>query len=304
MSNDNYPGGHGQQQLMAVHLYLSSDLSFAEVDDIAELLAGQAVSVALLEPDLQRDCGRKSWEIEWHFAVKLDEDAVRAQLSSYSGIEKITIETLENKDWLEEVYKGYPPIETERFFVHGSHYKDPVPEGKIAVIIDAATAFGTGEHPTTKGCLLAMEALAAKGAMPKRILDVGCGSGILAIAAAKLWDVPVLAVDIDPESVRVTNDYISRNQVEDKVSACVSEGFDASEISKAGLYDLILANILAEPLIMIAQDVVDHLADNGIAILSGLLDQQADDVSAAYIKAGRTLASTNIIDEWATLVIS
>lgn len=215
----------------------------------------------------------------------------------------ITVEELPETDWLEATWRNFPPQQIARYFVYGSHTKASPPEGTIGLEINAATAFGSGEHQTTTGCLMTLDDLASSKKSFTHPLDMGCGSGILAMAMAKTWKVPVIAVDNDPESVRVTQENAILNHCSDFITAYVSEGFASDNVKKHAPFDLITANILAKPLCLMAQDLVASLSEGGLAILSGLLTWQVEEVTAAYQKAGAHLVSQRVINEWATLLI-
>ena len=167
-----------------------------------------------------------------------------------------------------------------RFFVYGSHHRGGVPAGAIGIVLDAATAFGTGEHPSTRGCLMALEALARRRAI-RHPLDIGTGTGILSIAAAKLLRRPVLASDIDPGSVAVARHNVARNGVARLVRVGRAAGYRGRALRRRR-YDLILSNILARPLALLAADLARHLAPGGRAVLSGLLRRQEPIVLAPH----------------------
>jgi ribosomal protein L11 methyltransferase len=215
----------------------------------------------------------------------------------------VYVEPLPETDWLEATWKSFPPREIGPFYVYGSHSKALIPDGLIGLEVNAATAFGSGEHETTTGCLLTLAEL-SKNHQFKHPLDMGCGSGILAMAAAKLWNVPVIAADNDPESVRVTLENAKMNSCYPLVQAFVSEGFADKNVTERGPYDLIMANILAKPLCLMANDMLQNLQVEGRIILSGLLVRQQEEVIAAYERAGGKLAAQRHIHDWATLTIS
>jgi ribosomal protein L11 methyltransferase len=210
-------------------------------------------------------------------------------------------EKLPRRDWVSINQASFQPLAVGRFFIHGSHYKGHIPPGCIALEIDAATAFGTGEHATTRGCLTMLNAVSAPG--PRRILDMGTGTGILAMGAAKRWRRRVVARDIDPESVRVTAHNIRRNGVTPLINVARSNGYRERGVIARRPYDLILANILARPLERMAADLRRALKPGGIAVLSGLLAYQEPGVLAAHRIAGLTLRQRIVIDGWSTLVI-
>lgn len=216
----------------------------------------------------------------------------------------ISFAPVPDTDWLRHVHDNFPPVTIGGFFVYGSHYESAVPENLVALRIDAATAFGSGEHETTKGCILALEKLKAQGLMISRGLDMGCGSGILAIATVKLWPKAIVhAIDIDPESIVVTNRHASLNGVADQVHAQAGDGYKAPLATKGAPYDAICANILAGPLIDMAADAAACLKPDGYAILSGLLRRQRDDVVAAHQKVGFKLVFSQEMGDWQALVL-
>ena len=222
------------------------------------------------------------------------------KVASEAGIETPVFEItkLEEKNWLEESFKSFPPVSFGRYYIYGSHIKEKPPADKIALQIDAATAFGSGEHATTQGCLQAFDLLLMKKE-PKTILDMGCGSGILSMAAYKaMQNKPLIdAVDIDEESVRVTKQNAQINGT--RMHVFQSNGYQ--KITSA--YDLIFANILARPLIEMAPELMTHLKKGGVAILSGFLTHQKHWVQKAHEEAGLEVVSYHHIKEWGTLVV-
>lgn len=205
-------------------------------------------------------------------------------------------------DWLEQTWKNFPPLTLGQFYIYGDHNQDFPPKDSIPIKINAATAFGSGEHDTTAGCLALLEHVHPTLCV-QNILDMGCGSGILGIAAAKLWQKPVLAVDNDPESVRVATENAILNAVSNHVTTVCSEGFTHQEIHTQGPYTLIIANILARPLIDMASDMVQCLAPQGRIILSGLLQRQKTEVLNAYEAQGMIQEDICRKGDWATLLL-
>ncbi len=214
---------------------------------------------------------------------------------------ELVLEQLPDTDWVRENQESFPPMRIGRYWIHGSHVADAVPGGAIGLLIDAATAFGTGEHATTHGCLKALDLLARRGRR-RRILDMGTGTGILAIAAAKTWQVPVLACDIDRNSVKVAAENVALNGVAHLVTCRPSDGYSAPEVREGGPYDLIFANILARPLVAMAPDLARNLAPGGIAILSGLLAGQETYVRTAHRALGLHFRRRLPRNGWHTLV--
>ncbi len=207
-------------------------------------------------------------------------------------------------DWVAESQRRLPPIRAGRFFVHGAHIEGPPPRGTIPLLIDANAAFGTGRHESTRGCLLALQTLARAGFRPRRLLDMGCGSGILALAMARLWHRPVLAVDSDPTSVAVAALNARINRVGGLIRPLTAEGYKHRLVGASGPFDLIAANILAEPLSSMARDLRAQLAPGGRAILSGLLAGQERLVLNKHAGLGLRLERRIRLGDWATLILS
>jgi ribosomal protein L11 methyltransferase len=213
-----------------------------------------------------------------------------------------SLEKLPDTDWVSESQKSLPPIIAGRFRIRGSHVTEPAPPGAFDLLIDANAAFGTGRHETTRGCLLALQDI-AKRRQVSVILDMGCGSGVLSMAAAKLWPCRVLGVDNDAPSIQVAAANLKANGAADAVTLLCGDGFRDARVRRNGPYELILANILAEPLCQMAQDVKRHLAPGGLVVLSGLLIWQERQVIARYRAAGLTLVQRYHLDEWSALVL-
>jgi ribosomal protein L11 methyltransferase len=255
--------------------------------------------------------GISDGDCDWHLEGFSRTPPERAQIVSAlaavaaaNGIElpPLSVERLPNIDWVLENLRDFPPIDAGRFFVHGSHWQGRPPVGRIAIEIDAGTAFGSGEHATTRGCLLALHGL-GKRKRHFRPLDVGSGSGILAIAMAKMWACNVVATDIDPAAVRVAAGNAANNAVGSRITAVVSDGYRNPVVAKGGPYDVIVSNILARPLCRFAPDLAANLAPGGVAVLSGLLERQERMVMANHERQGLRLKRRIAIDGWATLVI-
>ena len=212
------------------------------------------------------------------------------------------IERVAERDWLAENQASFPPLSAGRYFIHGSHHRGRVPAGRLGLRIDAATAFGTGEHATTEGCLIALDRLARHGRR-RRVLDMGAGTGILAIAAAKTWRRRVRARDIDAEAVRVTWRNAAVNGVAALIDVRRGDGYRDRLLRRAGPFDLVFANILARPLMLMAKDLARALKPGGTAVLSGLLARQEAAVLAAHRAQGMTLRRRIAISGWHTLVL-
>ena len=209
---------------------------------------------------------------------------------------------LPDQDWIKAGKEGLPPVRAGRFFVYGAHAAGEVPAGVIPIRIEAGLAFGTGHHETTALCLAALSDLARENRRAPRTLDLGCGSGILAIAAAKLWRRPVLAADIDPVAVAVARENARANSVAPLLCAYVADGL--AHPALRGPHALILANILASPLTRLAPALSAALAPGGIAVLSGLLGSQEDLVLSFYRANGLTLRRRYRRGPWSALVLT
>jgi ribosomal protein L11 methyltransferase len=214
----------------------------------------------------------------------------------------VNIGPVVEKDWVAESEKSLPALYVGPYFVYGSHIRETAPEGAIAIKIDAGLAFGTGNHETTQGCLQALERLFAER-MPENPIDIGTGSGILAIALAKRCPAPVLASDIDPIAIDVARENALINGVGDRISFCVTDGVEGSEIDRLAPYDLTVANIVANPLIALAGGIAGLLSVDGHVILSGILNDQAADVTAAYTAEGLVSKDRIELGNWTTLIL-
>jgi ribosomal protein L11 methyltransferase len=213
----------------------------------------------------------------------------------------VRVEAVPLRDWVADNQSEFPPIGIGRFFIHGSHVRGPFPASRIALRVDPAVAFGSGRHASTSGCLEALDHLSRRRF--ERPLDVGCGSGILALAMTKLWRVPVLAADIDPAAVTVTRTNARLNGVASRVRAVSADGYAAPAIRRGRPFDLIVCNILARPLKRMARDLAAHLAPGGVAVLSGFLARDADGVLAAHRATGLRLRRRVTVEDWQTLIV-
>ena len=246
------------------------------------------------------------WLIEGFSEVPLAgiglETALALAWAEHGPPPKPLLEKVPARDWVRENQESFPPRRIGRYFVYGSHHRGTLPAGATGLLIDAAMAFGTGEHASTEGCLWALDTLARRG-RPRRILDMGTGTGILAIAAAKTFVSDVLAADIDPASVLVARENARRNGVARRVSACSSPGYRSRRVRVARPYDLVLANILARPLALMARDLRRALAPGGVAVLAGLIDRQEPYVLAAHRAQRLSLVRRIAVDGWSTIIL-
>ncbi len=247
--------------------------------------------------------GSDVWEVCGYFLDSPD-DIDLALLSAAFDAKAFVVTEIPNQDWIAKVCRDLPPVEAGRFFVYGSHDTDKVPKARISLLIEAAMAFGTGHHGTTLGCLKSFDRLLSKGKIFENVLDLGCGTAVLAMAAAFVAPQTVIASDIDPVAVEVAEANVVANNLEGRVLCVESIGFNNPILLKKAPFDLIFANILKGPLIDLAPEVALNLEPGGIAILSGLLQEQADDIIATYKAQGLTLVEREDIGEWTALTMA
>lgn len=279
-------------------LALTKDQAYALVDAVMEREDLAVTASAHEDPETGE------WVFEATVEGTPDIDAFSALARDVlDGEVTFSLELLDPEtDWVSRSLEGLPPVEAGGFYVYGSHLKGPVPSGLIPIRIDAAQAFGTGHHETTTGCLEAIERV-LKRRKPKYPLDVGTGTGVLAIALAKRLHVPVIASDIDPIAVRTTVENARINGVANLVVAVEAQGLEHRMIAGNAPYDFVVANILAKPLTELAPAIGKATQHGAAIVLSGILTRQAPGVTAAYSRQGMTLRHKIIRKEWATLIL-
>ncbi|WKA27424.1 50S ribosomal protein L11 methyltransferase [Bradyrhizobium roseum] len=269
------------------------------VDVLTEIFfEGEAAMAAFERPD-----GR--WDVTVHFADPPDQPLLRELVTNAAGADiaaGIVFDTVEARDWVRASLEDLVPVPAGRFIVHGQHDRERIAANKLGIEIEAALAFGTGHHGTTRGCLLLLD-LVLKSRRPRRVLDLGTGTGVLAIAAAKALHEKVLASDIDPPSVQVARENARLNVAGHLVQAIRATGFAAPQFAGAAPFDLVLANILANPLRQLAAPMARHLAPGALVILSGLLTPQAPAVIAAYRARGLVPVRHLRIEGWSSLLL-
>ena len=269
------------------------------VDVLTEVFFdGEAAVAAFERPD-----GR--WDVTVHFAEAPDQALLRELVTNAATSEiagTLAFDTVEAKDWVKASLEDLVPVPAGRFVVHGGHDRERVAANKLAIEIEAALAFGTGHHGTTRGCLLLLDHV-LKAYRPRRVLDLGTGTGVLGIAAAKALKIGVLASDIDAPSVRVARENARLNETGHLVQAVRATGFSAPAFARRAPFDLVLANILANPLRQLAGPMARHLAPQALVILSGLLTHQASSVIAAYRARGLVPLRHLRIEGWSSLLL-
>lgn len=274
--------------------------------DLANRL-GEALEAMTPEPTAvgvtEVEDGSGLYEVGAYFTEPPDRAGL-ALLEALFGVRPFTVSEVPDQDWVAHVRRELAPVRAGRFFVYGSHDADAVPEGVTPLLIEAAMAFGTGHHGTTLGCLRAIDRLAGQGIVARNVADIGCGTAVLAMAAAHVFPNPVLASDIDPVAVDVARANVAANGLAGRVTCVEAAGFDAPALAGAAPFDLILANILKGPLIALAPAMAANLVPGGHLILSGLLVEQADEIVAVYSRNGVNLLHREDIVDWTTLTLA
>lgn len=273
------------------------DAAYA-LGDAMERLDPEPTGVGVFE----MEDGSGLWEVGGYFEAPPDEAAL-AVLAAAMSAKPFVVSELPETDWVAQVRRELAPVEAGRFFVYGSHDADKVPADSEPLLIEAAMAFGTGHHGTTLGCLRALDQLASDGFEGKNVVDIGCGTAVLAMAAARIWPGTMLASDIDEVAVDVARANVTANNLEGRVECVEAAGFDHPDLAAAAPFDLIFANILKGPLVALAPDMAAALQPGGYAILSGILNEQADDVIAVYAQTGINLVQRESIVDWTTLTL-
>jgi len=272
-------------------------------DALDELLDGQMSGDDIVCGSFEADDG--SWQVALHFGHLPDEAALRALVASAAGAaaaDALTIDTVAARDWVAESLAGLTPVRAGRFVVHGAHDRGRLRDNDLNIEIEAALAFGTGHHGTTRGCLLALAAL-AKRKRRFHVLDIGTGTGVLAMAAAKVFHTQVVATDIDRVAVAAARDNARLNRVGPLMTLVHAPGTKAPDIQKHAPYDLIFANILLGPLTRLAVPIARLVAPHGRVVLSGLLTSHANAARSIYGAQGLTLERAEHLEGWTTLTL-
>ncbi|MEM7238501.1 MAG: 50S ribosomal protein L11 methyltransferase [Pseudomonadota bacterium] len=273
----------------------------AAADSLGQAVEGLSPApIGLGVFEIEDDSGL--WEVGAYFD-KAPDRASLILLAAVHGARDFVVSKVEERDWVAQVRRELSPVPAGRFVVHGAHDLDAVSSNQIGLRIEAAMAFGTGHHETTLGCLLALDLLARKGVVASRVADIGCGTGVLAIAAAKLWRCMACASDIDPVAVATATENVRINCVGPRVRVLRAIGTRSPDLRRGGPYDLIFANILAGPLKRLAPEMAEIAAPGGRVILSGILSRQRRGVEAIYRSHGFAPVHRLLMGEWSTLVL-
>lgn len=275
----------------------SADAAYA-LSEAMENMDPEPTGVGVFE----MEDGSGLWEVGGYFTEAPD-DIELLVLAQAFGASPFLVSELPEIDWVAKVRRDLSPVEAGRFFVYGSHDAEKLPVDRVGLLIEASMAFGTGHHATTVGCLRALDRLDNEGHTATNVVDIGCGTAVLAMAAAKIWQGPVLASDIDAVAVDVAQANVIANDLQDRVLCLEATGFDHPRLQQAAPFDLVFANILMGPLIDLAPEIGKVVQPDGHAILSGLLVEQAESVFAAYESAGFVLHNREDIGEWTTLTL-
>jgi len=298
--------------LFVTRLLLPIEIEKETIENFSFCLGDMSLSASYFK---KKTHGTESWIVEWLIDFTPDMKEMNNLINigllengltdTMLSDENLTLEKVAvGTDWLKECYQPFEPFEVDEFFIYGSNYTKEISSNLTGLQIDAATAFGSGEHGTTKGCLMALEKLVKTDFNPRNILDMGAGSGILGIAAYKRYNVPTLAVDNDRESVRVAAIHRDLNNIpSNDMESVYGDGYNCDEVKDTKSFDLIYANILAAPLREMAPDLAKYLSQDGYAILSGMLEEQANDVLKSHTDQGLELVDRIDIDGWSTLTI-
>lgn len=246
--------------------------------------------------------GSGLWEVGAYFDELPDQTELDLLAAAF-GSKAFVVSEVPETDWVSHVRRELTPVEAGRFFVYGSHDADKVPEGCEPLLIEAAMAFGTGHHGTTLGCLKALDRLANNGFHGHNVADIGCGTAVLAMAAARIWPENVIASDIDEVAVDVALANAEANDLKGRIHCVEAAGFDHPDLKSRAPFDLVFANILKGPLFELGPDMAEHIAPSGYAILSGLLVEQAEEIIARYDEVGFELEYREDLGEWSALTL-
>jgi ribosomal protein L11 methyltransferase len=285
--------------LWAARLDLPASTPLLLMAAIENALEPDALSVSRFEHR-----GGQQWRIEAIFDTEPDATALARPLRAMLKRDpKLVVRRVPQRNWLAEIARQMPGVRAGRFFVRGSHVEGPSPRGAVTLTIDPGLAFGTGHHETTSGCLRMLDRLARRDWRFQRVLDLGCGTAVLAMAAAHLWEAEILAADNDPAAVTVAREVVALNGLAGRIRTARSEGYRAAAVRKGAPYDLVIANILSGPLIALAAGLARHTKPGSVAVLAGLLRPQEAAIVAAHESVGFRLIDRRLEGDWPILVL-
>ncbi len=282
----------------------------ASLDDILEGFFSEFSWHAVLADNERGDMPEMSepWRMQAYSQQQVDIAQLEAVLEIIRRTQNVTISAVtsnyhQHKNWLKDNQQQFAPLNIGAFYIHSRKDAPSDDPDQISIIMDASMAFGTGQHATTKNCLLQLQALKHKGFNPSNALDMGAGSGILSFAIARLWDCSITAVDMDEQSIFTAKQYAQYNNAQDQIIASLGQGYEAPFVKQNSPYDLIVSNIFSGPLVEMAADLSQHLKIGGYAILSGFLEHDAQRVQTAHEDQGLKYSCSTADDGWVTLVM-
>ncbi len=303
MTADNSRGFWQTEFIAPFHL-------IATLDDILERFFSEFSWHAVLKDNERGDMPELSepWRMQAYTQEQPDIAQLEAILEIIKRTQDVAISTVtshyyHHKNWLKSNQQQFAPLSIGCFYIHGQNDASCDNPDQISIIMDASMAFGTGQHATTKNCLLQLQALKHKGFKPLNALDMGTGSGVLSFAIVRLWNASIVAVDMDEQSIITAKQYAKYNDVQDQITTSLGQGYQAPFVKQNSPYDLIVSNIFSAPLIAMAQDLAQHLNLGGYAILSGFLSHDAKHVQAAHEDQGLRCITSIQDDNWITLVM-
>ncbi|MFY9287598.1 MAG: 50S ribosomal protein L11 methyltransferase [Alphaproteobacteria bacterium] len=288
-----------KQKIWSAQLTTTPDLAEA----FADILGETADAVSVFAPPRTKEA-----KIEGFYQIRPNPKGLTAQiaiLAMLKGIKapKLHLKEMPKLDWLKKVAEDFPPLSIARWTIHGVQHRHKVLNRRNALQIEATSAFGTGEHPTTRGCLMMLDWMLKRQISMQNMLDMGCGSGILALAFAQATRGRAVAVDLDPQSVAIARSNRSANGLQNHVQIALGNGYQTQLVHRFAPYDLIMSNIFAGPLSHLAHDLKNHLKPGGMVILAGLLNHQANRVLAAHRLQRIYLVKRLVIGEWTILAL-
>ena len=286
---------------MAIHAALTvieGEAPATALGEALEALSPEPVGIGVFEIE----DGSGLWEVAAWFDMFPDAAGL-AILAAIHGARDFSVSRVDDRDWVAQVRRELHPVDVGRFTIHGAHDAHRVGPQRIALAIEAAMAFGTGHHGSTQGCLALFERLLRRGFWPRRVADIGAGTGVLAMAAARVTRARCLASDIDPIAAETARENARANRLTPWIRSLAAPGFRHPALRHGAPFDLVFANILAGPLKRLAPSIAQHLSPGGVAILAGLLVEQAAGVEAVFRGWGLRRAETVTLGEWRSLAL-